>query len=385
MWVSVMYRGNYRERNYAEMFVDIDKYITMHENAFIWKGTAYTSDIQKVLSRFLGDERTRRALAVFHNKYGLDKNQDLADARLIKFAENLLTGHLGTASARILISSVVKEEKITLPEVLKILEESHENILINKKLMETSNELKSITGELQKANEKLVWKDKQKDEFLDTVTHELRTPITAIKAATELLHDDDDMPEDLRKRFLQNIISESDRLNRLIDKILDLEKFETGKQTINAVMNNLGQTINTALAPLQQLISNKGITLNVEAGTEVLVRFDEDRIIQVITNLVSNAIKFCPEQGGKIIVSVTADDLEVTTMVCDNGRGITKGDFSNIFDKFYQSDNQNFKKPLGSGLGLSICRQIIEYHGGRIWAENTQNSGACLIFTLPKL
>ncbi|WP_116788170.1 sensor histidine kinase [Flavobacterium psychrotrophum] len=385
MWVSVMYRGNYRERNYAEMFVDVDKYITMHENAFIWKGTAYTSDIQKVLARFLGEDRTKRALSLFNSKYGLDKNQDLADARLIKFAENLLTGHLGTASARILISSVVKEEKITLPEVLKILEESHENILINKKLTETGNELKAITGELQKANQKLVWKDKQKDEFLDTVAHELRTPITAIKAATELLHDEDDMPEELKKQFLQSIMSESDRLNRLINNILDLEKFETGKQKINLSVNNLGQTIEKALVPLHQLIKNKGIKLTLSKHTAIHARFDEDRIIQVITNLVSNAIKFCPEQNGTITIGVVVEELEIITTVCDNGRGISEGDFDAIFDKFYQSDNQNIKKPVGSGLGLSICRQIIEYHGGHIWAENTENSGACLIFTLPKI
>ncbi|MFP5437869.1 MAG: ATP-binding protein [Bacteroidia bacterium] len=384
MWVSVMYRGNYRERNYAEMFVDIDKYINMHENAFIWKGTAYTSDIQKVLKRFLGEDRTRRALSIFHTKYGLDKNQDLADARLIKFAENLLTGHIGSASAKILISSVVKEEKITLAEVLKILEESQENITLNKKLTETSDELKQITAELKGANDKLIRKDKQKDEFLDTVTHELRTPITAIKAASEVLHEEDNMPEELRKQFLQNIISESDRLNRLIDKILDLEKFETGKQKINAVVNNLDKTIEIALVPLQHLIKSKGITLKYKISHGIHARYDEDRIIQVITNLVGNAVKFCPETGGTITISITSGEQEITTTICDNGRGIADGDFENIFDKFYQSDNQNIKKPLGSGLGLAICRQIIEYHGGRIWAQNAENSGACFIFTLPK-
>lgn len=384
MWVSVMYRGNYRERNYAEMFVDIDKYINMHENAFIWKGTAYTSDIQKVLKRFLGEDRTRRALSIFHTKYGLDKNQDLADARLIKFAENLLTGHIGSASAKILISSVVKEEKITLAEVLKILEESQENIALNKKLTETSDELKQITAELKGANDKLIWKDKQKDEFLDTVTHELRTPITAIKAASEVLHEEDDMPEELRKQFLQNIISESDRLNRLIDKILDLEKFETGKQKINAVVNNLDKTIEIALVPLQHLIKSKGIVLKYKSSHGIHARYDEDRIIQVITNLIGNAVKFCPEAGGIISINIMSGEQEITTTICDNGRGITDGDFENIFDKFYQSDNQNIKKPLGSGLGLAICRQIIEYHGGRIWAQNAENSGACLIFTLPK-
>ena len=225
--VSVSFKGNYRERNYAEMYIDIEKYSTNHENAFVWKGTAYTRDIEKVLVKFLGEERTQRAMAIFNTKYNVDKKQELADARLVKFAENLLTGHIGTASARILISSVVKEEKVTLTEVLKILEESNETILINKKLTETSNELKEITAQLQHANENLVAKDKQKDAFLDTVTHELRTPITAIRAASEILIDDDEIPDGLKKQFLQNIISESDRLNRLIDKILDLEKFET--------------------------------------------------------------------------------------------------------------------------------------------------------------
>ncbi|MFV8358309.1 sodium:proline symporter, partial [Flavobacterium sp. XS1P32] len=146
--VSVSFKGNYRERNYAEMFVDIDKYITNHENAFVWKGTAYISDIQKVLQRFLGEDRTKRALTIFNLKYNIDKNITTADARFIKFAENLLTGHIGTASAKILISSVVKEDKISLPEVLRILEESKENIIINKKLTDTSNELKKISEQL---------------------------------------------------------------------------------------------------------------------------------------------------------------------------------------------------------------------------------------------
>ncbi|WP_294824053.1 ATP-binding protein [uncultured Flavobacterium sp.] len=384
MVVAVSFKGNYRERNYAEMFVDIDKYITMHENAFIWKGTAYTSDITRILVRFLGEDRTRRAMNIFQAKYDVDKDQELADARLIKFAENLLTGHIGTASARILLASVAKEEKITLPEVLNILEESKENIIINKKLTETSKELKAITGELQKANEKLIWKDRQKDEFLDTVTHELRTPITAIKAAGEILHDDDDMPGEMRRQFLQNIISESDRLSRLIDKILDLEKFETGRQRIHAAPHYLQNTLEKALEPLQQLIRNKGIKVSVSKQGSLEAEYDEDRIIQVITNLLSNAIKFCPDEAGEIHIFMDGDGGTITTTVGDNGRGIAPGDLEPIFDKFYQSDNQNIKKPVGSGLGLAISRQIIEHHGGKIWAVNGKNNGASLIFILPK-
>ncbi len=381
--VSVSFKGNYRERNYAEMFVDINKYITNHEDAFIWKGTAYRNDIEKVLIRFLGEERTKRAMNIFNVKYNVDKDIELADARLIKFSENLLTGHIGTASARILIASVVKEEKITLPEVLKILEESKENIIINKKLTETSNELKEISAKLQDANESLMVKDKQKDDFLDTVTHELRTPITAIRAASEILHDDDEIPEELKKQFLQNIISESDRLNRLIDKILDLEKFETGKQTIHPENHNLVATIEKSIEPLQHLIKNKNIAVHIESKDTVLAYYDEDRIVQVITNLLSNAIKFCPEKEGLITIQIETKDNFIQTSVQDNGKGIDPNDFETIFDKFYQSTNQNIKKPVGSGLGLAICKQIIDHHKGKIWAASSMK-GASILFTLPK-
>ncbi|WP_035668531.1 sensor histidine kinase [Flavobacterium sp. 83] len=382
--ISVSFKGNYRERNYAEMFVDIDKYITNHEDAFVWKGTAYISDIQKVLQRFLGEERTKRAMTIFNLKYNIDKNITTADARFIKFAENLLTGHIGTASAKILISSVVKEDKISLTEVLRILEESKENIIINKKLTDTSNELKKISIQLKNANQELVNKDIQKDEFLDTVTHELRTPITAIRAASEILHDDDDIPEELRKQFLLNIISESDRLNRLIDKILDLEKFETGKQKIYLSKNNISKTVEKTMLSVNQLIKNKKISIEFnEASKEIKAFYDEERIIQVIYNLLSNAIKFSSETDGKISIKITEKKEVVEVSIHNNGKGIKDEDFEAIFDKFYQSRNQNVKKPIGSGLGLAICKQIIEHHKGKIWAESTEGNGATFIFTLP--
>ena len=382
--ISVSFKGNYRERNYAEMFVDIDKYITSHENAFVWKGTAYIRDIQKVLQRFLGEERTKRALTIFNLKYNVDKSITTADARFIKFAENLLTGHIGTASAKILISSVSKEDKISLPEVLRILEESKENLIINKKLTDTSNELKKISEQLKNANLELIDKDIQKDEFLDTVTHELRTPITAIRAASEILHDDDEIPEELRKQFLQNIISESDRLNRLIDKILDLEKFETGKQKIYLSKNDISKTIKNTLDSLQQLIKNKKIEVTFnQTSNEIKAFYDEERIIQVINNLLSNAIKFSSNTDGKITISITdrIDNIEVK--IHNNGKGIKKEDFDVIFDKFYQSRNQNVKKPVGSGLGLAICKKIIEHHKGKIWVEENVVDGATFVFTLP--
>lgn len=384
MAISVSFSGNYRERNYAEMFVDIDKYITNHENAYVWKGTANISDIEKILERFLGIERTKRALTIFNLKYNIDKDNKIADARFIKFAENLLTGHIGTASAKIVISSVAKEDKISLPEVLRILEESKENIVINKKLTESSNELKKISEQLQVANQELINKDIQKDEFLDTVTHELRTPITAIRAATEILHDDENIPADVRQKFLQNIISESDRLNRLIDKILDLEKFETGKQKIYLSKNNISKTINNTLESLQQLIVNKNISVEFESKShEIKAFYDEERIIQVLHNLFSNAIKFCESTTGKISIKLIENPDFISVSIHNNGKEIKSEEFEAIFDKFYQSRNQNVKKPIGSGLGLAICKKIIEHHKGKIWVKSSSGNGTTIIFTLP--
>ncbi|MFN3756461.1 MAG: ATP-binding protein [Flavobacterium sp.] len=384
LFVSVSFQGNYRERNYAEMYVDIDKYIESHENAFVWRGTAYVKDIEKVLRRFLGTKRTSRALYLFQMKYNIPKEITMADARLIKFAENLLTGHIGTASAKILLQSVTKEDKISLPEVLKILEESKENLLINKKLNETSNELKALSAQLQLANEALIQKDIQKDEFLDTVTHELRTPITAIRAASEILHDDEELPEELKKQFLQNIISESDRLNRLIDKILDLEKFETGKQSIHLESGNLVSTTTKALSPLLHLINNKKIYLDFnQEQLPMVALYDEERIIQVITNLVSNAIKFCDPEQGIIMIQFQEEEEVIWMRVMNNGSFIERNELEAIFDKFYQSTNQNLKKPVGSGLGLAICKQIIEAHKGSIKAENVER-GVVFTFSLPK-
>ncbi|MGL2992551.1 ATP-binding protein [Flavobacterium sp. TSSA_36] len=382
--VSVSFKGNYRERNYAEMFVDIDKYSGHLENAFVWKGTAYIADIQIILERFLGVVRTQRALELFHRKYNIDKNIVTADARFIKFAENLLTGHIGTSSSKILIASVVKEEKIALPEVLRILEESQENIIVNKKLTETTHALQKTSEQLQVANLKLLKKDAQKNEFLDTVTHELRTPITAIRAASEILFEDEAIPSELRQQFLQNIISESDRLNRLIDKILDLEKFETGKQKIYLSKNNLVQTITKTLHPLQHIIQSKNIQIEFKNQATVIRAFyDEERMVQVVHNLVSNALKFCPNPNGKITISINENPSSVLVSIQNNGTKINEEEYEAIFDKFYQSKNQNIKKPVGSGLGLAICKQIIEHHKGKIWAENTKDEGVTFNFTLP--
>ena len=370
--ISVSSKGNYRERNYAEIYVDINRYIQNHEGAYIWKGKANVSDIRKILVKFLGDKKTKQALKIFNLKYNIDDENDTADSRFIKFSENLLSGRIGTASAKILIEGVTKEDKISLPEVLKILEESKENITLNRKLTEQSRQLRRLSDDLRSANSSLIEKDKQKDDFLDSVTHELRTPITAIRAAGEILLDDDDIPVEIKKDFLENIISESDRLNEIINDILYLDKLESGTIKLNINKNNIIDTYHKALKPIYHLIQQKNIhhsEINLLNDNEFY--YDEARIIQVFQNILGNAYKFT-EESGMIQVKFQEKDNLLKIGIFNTGKKIPDEDIDLIFDKFYQSKHQNIRKPVGTGLGLAICKKIIDAHHGKIYAENKE-------------
>ena len=381
---SLIYKGNYRERNYAEMYVDSKNFTTLQDSALVWKGEAYVNDIKNVLIRFLGENRANRALNIFFTKYKLPQDTQLADARLINFSEKLLTGSIGSASAKILIASVVKEEQISLVEVLKILEESKENIVNNKILIEKSQELSQLSSQLKQANNELIVKDRQKDEFLDTVAHELKTPITGIRAATELLMDeDDDMPKDMKQQFLKNILQDSDRLGRLINNILDFEKLETGRLNLDISRQDIHVTIAKAISSLKQIAAKKEVRIINKNQHHFYLHYDEDRILQVLTNLLSNALKFCEPKKGEIVVDYKLGNQFLEISVSDNGKGIPEEDHDYIFDKFYQSQHQNTIKPQGSGLGLAITKQIVEKHHGKIWAKKGLKNGASLVFTLP--
>ncbi|SFU70370.1 Na+/proline symporter [Pustulibacterium marinum] len=381
--MSLIGKGNYRERNYAEMFVRSQNYGHLQEGAYVWRGVAYISDIKKILERFLGNRKTEEVLDSFFVKYNIPKDAVMADAKLINFSERLLTGSLGSASAKILISSVVKEEPVSLPEVLQILEESKETISRNKFLREKSDQLTKLTAELKSANEELIFQDKQKDEFLDTVAHELKTPITAIKASAEIVLDDEEMPDAIRAQFLNNIVEDSERLSRLIHNILDIEKLASGREKVEKADTDIAHVIDEAVHLVMGEVLLKKITINNRVDSQV-ISVDEDRIVQVFTNLLSNAIKFVEESTGKIDIFSEHTSEHLIICVIDNGKGIPDEDFNYIFDKFYQSKHQNTKKPQGSGFGLAICKHIVESHGGTIKAIKPIEKGAKFVVKLPK-
>ncbi|MGF2411751.1 ATP-binding protein [Ferruginibacter sp.] len=381
--VSLNTKKSAEEIYQAEIFVDIFRYSVVTENTVMWKGTAYLPDLNSLLANFLGNERAEKILVTYaqRNKISLDGKK--ADPRLVTFAEKILSGVIGSASARIMVSSVTKEEKLKIDEVLHILRESQQMIELNKELRKKSTELEKATKQLIEANEQLKEMDKTKDEFLYTVTHELRTPMTSIRAMAEIVHDNTDMDEEQKQFFLSGVITETERLSHLITQVLNLEKYESGKQQLNISSVQLNSLIKDAVQSIKPLANEKAIVTEIKIpDTMFLVQCDAALIMQVLTNLLSNAVKFAPENGN-VTVAVHSNYDELQVWVEDNGKGIEPTLHELIFDKFFQAKNQTLRKPEGSGLGLAICKKIIDLHGGNIWVNSELNKGSKFIFTLP--
>ena len=257
-------------------------------------------------------------------------------------------------------------------------------IEMNKELRRKSQELLRASDQLKNANDQLTNMDIAKDEFLYTVTHELRTPVTSIRAMAEIVHDNEDMNEDERKRFLAGIIRETERVSHLITQVLNLEKFDSGRQKLNITSVALNSLIREAVQTIEPLANEKRARIEIRIPDSVfLVQCDKDLVMQVMNNLLSNAVKFVPDQDGRIRISIHPNHDEVQVWVEDNGRGIEPELRELVFDKFFQAKNQTLKKPQGSGLGLAICKKIVNLHGGNIWVEGWHENGSRFIFTLP--
>jgi PAS domain S-box-containing protein len=233
--------------------------------------------------------------------------------------------------------------------------------------------------------------DTLKDQFISAVSHELRTPITAIRSFAEILLTFDD--PDHRREFLEIIIRESDRLARLVNDILDLSKIESGNMRFEIDDFDLREAIFSAIDSLRPLATEKSLTVEVEnSELPLIVRADRERLIQVLVNLLGNAIKFTPE-GGKITIGYetmpgrrrTDPGDFAKVWVRDTGIGIPKRFLPLIFDRFQQvvEGKGLTNRPKGTGLGLPISKEIIKHLGGNMWVESEEGKGSTFYFTVP--
>lgn len=225
--------------------------------------------------------------------------------------------------------------------------------------------------------------DRMKDEFISTVSHELRTPLTSLRAALGLVTGGalSKRPEKMQQ-MLEIALGNTDRLVRLVNDILDLERISSGKADLQSTMCSMDDLLMRAAALQQAAAAKANIrVLTKSAGVEVWA--DPDRILQALTNLISNAIKFSPAGSQIQLRARTIDETEALIEVEDHGRGIPADKLEHIFERFHQVDASDSRAMGGTGLGLAICRSIINQHGGRIWASSIQGRGTTFHFILP--
>lgn len=250
-------------------------------------------------------------------------------------------------------------------------------------LEKTRESIKALYKELEKKNEKLKELDNLKSEFVSTVSHELRTPLTIIKGAVSqtLQGIYGEVTEEQRKK-LSMALRNADLLKRIIDDLLDVAKLEAKKVALNKDVVNLVALAKEVHHSFLNLAQEKGIEINLNAvKPTVNAVVDRGRIVQVLTNLVGNALKFTDK--GSIEISVSQQGQYAQCIVKDTGRGISREELPDVFNRFQQFGRKFGSGQEGTGLGLSICKNIVELHGGKIYVESQEGKGSSFIFELP--
>jgi signal transduction histidine kinase len=256
------------------------------------------------------------------------------------------------------------------------------------RVQEQQRRLRAHNEEMQGMLERLHRADQLKDEFLSFFSHELRTPLSAIRSFAELLRITGDIEEEDRREFLTIIESECERLTRLSTDLLDLAKIESGDMPWRERVLRPHDFLQPALKTLKVLAEKGGVHLMLQHDA-VLPRIvaDVDRLTQVVTNLVSNALKFTPP-GGQVTVRASggrrADGTPVLGItVQDTGPGIPQEYLERVFDRYVQAPDTQAGNVRGTGLGLTICKRVVQHYSGTIQAANHPNGGALFHITLP--
>ncbi|WP_219725745.1 sensor histidine kinase, partial [Cylindrospermopsis raciborskii] len=224
-----------------------------------------------------------------------------------------------------------------------------------------------------------------KNEFVSVVSHEVRTPLTAIKGALEILATGIlvDEPQEA-EQMLKIGVSNSERLLRLVNNILNLEMLDSGKMRLNLKLCDINIMVKQAMETVRPIAQQNSIEISYNTldvpNTEILA--DEETIVQVLTNLLSNSIKFS-HSGNKVEIYATVSNKEIIVAVKDYGKGVPPHKLETIFERFEQVDVSDSRQKGGTGLGLAICKNIVEKHQGKIWVESILGSGSTFYFTLP--
>jgi two-component system sensor histidine kinase GlrK len=301
-------------------------------------------------------------------------------------AQTLAISMFAIAMILAIVTSFLITRSITKPLTILMdkTKEISKGVFDNNLMIASPPEISELTGAFNSMCDKLKMVDKMKSDFFSSMSHELRTPLTSIKEGISLLQDGvgGAVPEK-QKRLLAILSQESRRLINLVNSVLDLSKMEAGMMTYSFEPGSLGPLIERATAEMIPLIEAKKIALKTEIEAKLpVIKIDRERVLQVLRNLIGNALKFTPD-GGQVRVSARLMNQEVEVSVSDTGPGIAKENFATIFEKFHQAHFKNSDHLKGTGLGLAIVKHVITAHGGKVWAESEPGQGSSFIFVLP--
>jgi signal transduction histidine kinase len=296
--------------------------------------------------------------------------------------ERRLAGSVGAATAHAMVGQITGAASVSVEDLMKVADEAAQIMEYSSQLEAKSAELERTARQLREANEKLTELSIQKDAFLSQISHELRTPMTSIRAFSEILMGTERMKAEDRARYSRIIRDEARRLTRLLDDLLDLSVLEHGKVSLRLETLSLSDVLDRAVDATEGQGPEPGIRIHRERGSEALpVTTDPDRLAQVFINIISNAQKYCTAERPELWIRVSAAGDAVTVDFVDNGRGIPRSKQGLIFEKFSRLTDS--RAAGGAGLGLAICREVMDKLGGSISYLPGQG-GAAFRVVLPR-
>ncbi|WP_370303263.1 ATP-binding protein [Pseudooceanicola sp.] len=345
-----------------------------------WTGSvAQSEDLMVMSQRILG---AQDALTLFAREAELQGGHGYLPEPTPEFLNRLerkLAGSVGAATAHAMVGQIVGGSAVSVQDLMAVADESAQLLEYSNKLEAQSAELSRTARQLREANEKLTQLSVQKDSFLSQVSHELRTPMTSIRAFSEILRDTHDLKKEEMRRYASVIHDEALRLTRLLNDLLDLSVLESGQVSLNMREGRLAEVLDHAVSAALAGSTQRLQVIRRSEGEALQLCSDLDRLAQVFINLIANADKYCDAAAPQLTIAVRSGGGVLTIDFIDNGSGIPAEAQSMVFEKFARVSAE---KAGGAGLGLAICREIMERLGGSITYLNGRRGGAFRV-TLP--
>lgn len=357
--ISLLSFPNPLERLQGAQFVNVFDHSV---GASTWtKGRAETEDLLIMTQRIIGPQEAQGLFRKEATRQGKAGYLPDITPEFLQRLERELAGSVGAATSHAMIAQIVGRSSVSVDDLMRVADETAQIMEYSSQLEAKTKEQERTARQLTEANKKLTEISEQKDAFLSKVSHELRTPMTSIRAFSEILGEADELPDEQRSKYAGIIHGETTRLTRLLDDLLDLSVLENGEVKLSYSRCNLGAVIEQAMAATNFVDSHLDVSRNRQ-DEDIWLVTDQDRLSQVVINLITNAAKYCDNPNPELVIKVQKVGQAIQMDFMDNGSGVSRENQDAIFEKFSRATDHS----TGAGLGLAICREIMSKLGGSI-------------------